>query len=108
MKRIDALKLLCQLMYEVPEDPAWEYLMERSGVEPDEMIDEFPMYPGMLDVYEALEVTPEEINIIEPHLNQIIKDEFKERYDIKHNPSARLKYPEGFVEQPEPGPNFHD
>lgn len=80
MKRIDALKLITQMMYEVPEDPAWEYLLERSGCEPDETIDGYPVYPGILDVYEALQVSPEELDIIEPHLNPIIKEEFKERY----------------------------
>lgn len=100
MKRIDALKLITQLMYEVPEDPAWEYLLERAGCEPDEIIDEMPVFPGILDVYEALTVTPEELDIIEPHLNPIIKEEFEERYRQNYGVCAEYDVHTGKVTAP--------
>jgi len=87
MTRIDALKLLCTFMDEVPEDPAWESLMERAGVTPDDFLDddaEIPIYPGSLDVYEALDVTPDELLLIEPHLNPLIHSQFKERWMERH------------------------
>lgn len=83
MKRIDALKLIVQLIEEVDEDPAWEYLMERAKVEPDEYSEEFPIYPGILDVYEALDISPEELRIVEPHLNPRIIEEFENRYNTR-------------------------
>lgn len=83
MKRIDALKLVVKLIDEVPEDPAWEYLMERANVEPDEYLEEFPVYPGILDVYEALDISPEELRIVEPNLNPQIIEEFESRYNTR-------------------------
>lgn len=95
MTRIDALKILRVLIDEVPEDPAWESLMDRAEVTPDETIDEFPVFPGVLDVYEALDVTPEELTVIEPHLNPLIHSQFKERWEQRQVKSNNVTEVEG-------------